>query len=40
MRGGRLDINYGDFNDSDAAQVKLLRALVNDIGDTGTRNRK
>lgn len=38
--GGRFDINYGDFNGSDAAQVKLLRALVSDIGDAGTRNRK
>lgn len=40
MRGGQLDINYGDFNGSDAAQVKLLRTLVSDIGDAGTRNRK
>lgn len=40
VHGGRFDVNYGDFNGSDAAQVKLLRALVSDIGDAGTRNRK
>lgn len=38
-RGGRFDVNYAGFNGSDA-QVKLLRALVSDIGDAGTRNCK
>ena len=40
VRGGRFDVNYGDFNGSNATQVKLLRALVSDIGDVGTTNRK
>jgi len=40
VRGGWFDVNYDDFNGSDAARVKLLRALVSDIGDAGTRNRK
>lgn len=32
----RFDINYDDFNGSDAVQVKLLRALVSDINNVGS----